>query len=155
MTYKPWPCVAKFNHSGTFVYFNKGENGKGEPMLGVNVNGSKGFKSKITVFDNMKVDMIDNLIIAVKEVFGFDYIAYLKASGRLEQGDMYQMSEQELDMLEASQVHMEESVKRVVSTAELTDDGKSCLRCGNEPGDNWKFTLGAAICGVCGKVYRS
>ena len=153
MTYKRWPCIAKFNSSGTFVYFNKGENPKGEPMLGINVNGSKGYKSKITVFDNMKVDMIENLIVAVKETFGFDYIAYLQASGRFEPG------EQEFDMMASQQQEWDEpapprTARAPISTETPDDDGKSCIVCGNPPGDNWAFWMGTSTCGQCGKVYR-
>ena len=150
-----WKKVGMFTAAGTTVYFNEGTTKAGAPMLSINTVGRGDYRSRTSVFDSTGFLMIENLIKAVKVVFGMDYIAYLKASGTLPEDGEEWTAEDQAEVELAEESYEAGRKQRVVSTAELTDDGKSCLRCGNEPGDNWKFTLGAAICGVCGKVYRS
>ena len=161
MTYHPWPTIAKFSNGATQVYFNRGTTKAGEPALAINVNGAGGYKSKIVLFAGMKLDMIENLVKATKEVFDFDYIAYLQATGVLsnEVGDPFA----DVQMDYTTEVIEEPAPVRSVipdpPTEEPEDDG-GCEACGNLPGSgSWRFGWHNGVhlsqCLECDRIYRN
>lgn len=167
MAYKKWDCVTKFAHGSTHVYFNKGTTAKNEPAFSINIQGANGYKSKAVIFEGMKVDFVEHVIIAVKETFGFDYLAYLRASGQLgpeidgngmTQQDYIDIEEQAEENAEAEEAKKKEP-EPTASVVPVVEEESGCDKCGNEAGSSdWRFgwfrDVHISECLRCGKTYK-
>lgn len=160
---KMWKRVGHFTTGGSSVFFNAGRTSRDEPSLGININGAGGYKSRIVLFDSMKLDFCKHLLEAVKDVFGFDYIAYLKAAGELTEAVVSAEDAHYMDTAEfEEEPEPVSSISVVPEPTEEVEITEGCEECGNPPasdGGDWRFAwhndTHLSRCERCGKIYRS